>query len=105
MGDLMHQINAAEYDELLLIKRSYYSPEFSMARNIVDSYKKARAKHAPMRGPHEGYAILLEEVDELWDEVKAWRPDNFDNTALKKEAMHVAAMSLAFLLEACEYKR
>jgi hypothetical protein len=82
---------------------------------IGESYIKARKKHAPMRGPHEGYAILLEEVDELWDEVKAWQPPAFPKSeddvpayndkraenmaAMRKEALHVAAMALAFLLE------
>ncbi len=68
---------------------------------IRQSYTKARAKHAPMRGPHEGYAVLLEEVDELWDEVKRWQPDAPNHTAMRKEALHVAAMALAFLLEVC----
>lgn len=83
--------------------------------DIAQSYEKARCRHAPMRGPHEGYAVLLAEVDELWDEVKAWQPhpgsDNeeillrryADNMAkMRKEALHVAAMALAFLLEVCE---
>ena len=32
----------------------------------------ATAQHAfpPFRSPHEGYAILLEELDELWLEIK-----------------------------------
>lgn len=30
----------------------------------------ATKKHAPIASLHEGYAILLEEVDELWDEVR-----------------------------------
>jgi NTP pyrophosphatase (non-canonical NTP hydrolase) len=67
---------------------------------IGSSYAKARGKHAPMRGPHEGYAVLLEEVDELWDEVKAWQPDDQNAEKMRKEALHVAAMALAFLLEA-----
>lgn len=81
--------------------------------DIQTSYEKARKKHNPMRGPHEGYAVLLEEVDELWDEVKRWQPrpgpgpldtqiyrENAMN--MRKEALHVAAMALAFLLEVCE---
>jgi NTP pyrophosphatase (non-canonical NTP hydrolase) len=72
---------------------------YSAMREIAASYTKARAKHAPMRGPHEGYAILLEEVDELWDEIKKWQPDAPNREAMRKEALHVAAMALAFLLE------
>ena len=36
--------------------------------------ERAVAKHGPMRGPHEGWAVIYEELDELWDEVKASKP-------------------------------
>lgn len=70
--------------------------------DIAQEYEKSRRKHAFMRSPHEGYAVLLEEVDELWDEVKAWQPSFENRDAMRKEALHVAAMALAFLLEVCE---
>lgn len=91
---------------------------------IKETYIKARTKHAPMRGPHEGYAVILEELDELWDEVKKWQPEpsaaleitytrqsseaekqwakyNENMRDMTKEARHTAAMCLAFLLEVC----
>ena len=57
-------------------------------------YRRARLRFARMRGPHEGFAVLLEEVDELWDEVKGNRP-----SLANEEAVHVAAMALAFIME------
>lgn len=48
----------------------------------------------PFHNAHEGYAVLLEEVDELWDEIKANRADT-----ARKEAVQVAAMAVRFLLE------
>lgn len=60
--------------------------------------EKAQAKHAPMRGEHEGYAVILEELDELWDEVKAQK---IDRNALLKEALHVSAMGLRFVVDVC----
>ncbi len=69
---------------------------------IGASYAKARAKHAPMHSAHEGYAILSEEVDELWDEVKAWQPGFANRAEMRKEALHVAAMALAFIIEVCD---
>lgn len=59
----------------------------------------ATAKFPPMRSGHEGWAILLEEVDELneamdimWDQIKA---DDLD--AAMAEARQVAAMALRFV--------
>lgn len=60
--------------------------------------EKAQRKHGPMRGEHEGYAVILEELDELWEEVKAQHQDNGN---LTKEASHVAAMALRFLVDVC----
>lgn len=81
------------------------------ASDAVSAVMKARVKHGQMRSPHEGYAILLEEVDELWDEVRRWQPDiayrhvedcAAARQAMRKEALHVAAMALAFLAEVCD---
>ena len=57
-------------------------------------HNRAREKFPPMRGPHEGYAIILEELDEMWDAIKA-----NDITSARKECLQVAAMCFAFLLE------
>ena len=47
---------------------------------------------------HEGYAVLLEEVDELWDEVKK-NQKNYDLDAQRKEAIQIAAMAIRFATE------
>lgn len=63
----------------------------------------AREKFPPMQSAHEGYAILLEEVDELWEEVKGNKGDpSLYRQSMRKEAVQVAAMALAFILEVCE---
>lgn len=61
---------------------------------VAEEYEKARKKHRPMAGAHEGYAVLLEEVDELWDEIKSDNPGR-----ARKECIQVAAMALAMLAE------
>jgi len=61
---------------------------------VKDEYRKARQKHNPMNSAHEGYAVILEELEELWDAVKA-----NDNGYARKEAVQVAAMAVAFMLE------
>jgi hypothetical protein len=70
----------------------------AVAFDVRDEYLRARAKHAPMRGQHEGYAVILEELDELWDEVKK---RSFDKALARKEAIQVAAMAMAFVIEVC----
>lgn len=47
---------------------------------------------------HEGYAVLLEEVDELWDEIKK-NQKLYDLAAQKKEAIQACAMLFRFIHE------
>lgn len=54
----------------------------------------ASEKHRPINSAHEGYAVLLEELDELWDEIK---PDRGYTPAAAKEALQVAAMGVRYL--------
>lgn len=53
---------------------------------------KARAKHPPINSLHEGYAVLLEEVDEFWEIVKMQSKDR-DRAALRNELVQIAAMA------------
>lgn len=77
-------------------KEGLMDPYESAAAEILAELRRARAKHAPMHSAHEGYAVLLEEVDELWDEVKLREPLY---AAMRKEAIQVGAMALAFIVE------
>jgi len=49
---------------------------------------------------HEGYAALLEEVDEFWDEVKINQKKR-DPAKMRKEAIQIAAMALQCAVEVC----
>lgn len=42
----------------------------SIAKEVVEELERAEAKFAPFNSSHEGYAVILEELDELWDVVK-----------------------------------
>ena len=49
----------------------------------------ARAKHKGANSPHEGYAIILEELEEYWAEVKA---QEHRKDRMVAELVQVAAM-------------
>ena len=61
---------------------------------VVDELNRAMRDFPPMRSPHEGWAIIREEVDEMWDEVKA-----NNKLEAREECKQVAAMALRYLLE------
>lgn len=54
----------------------------------------------PFNSAHEGYAVLLEEIDELWDHVKT-KQNNRNIEDMRREAIQVAAMALRFAVEVC----
>lgn len=62
---------------------------------------KAREKWPRFNSAHEGYGVLLEEVDELWEHVKV-NQKRRDLHAMRKEAIQVAAMALRFAVEVCD---
>ena len=61
------------------------------AIDILEELRRAVKKHRLMASAHEGYAVLLEEVDELWDEIKAQSQNPVN---IRKEAIQVGAMAL-----------
>ncbi len=61
-------------------------------REVEKELKKARSKFPKINTLHEGYAIILEELDELWDEVRK----QYANERLRlayRELVQVAAMA------------
>ena len=56
----------------------------------------AMAHFQPFNSAHEGYAVILEELDELWDEIK--RKDRSEPN-MRGEALQVAAMGLRFIVD------
>ena len=68
---------------------------------IRNEYRNAVEKYSAMASAHEGYAILKEELDELWDEIKKKNADhNLD--LMRKEAIQVAAMAIRFIIDVCD---
>ena len=75
--------------------------DLALALTQAECYRAVR-KYGPFHSSHEGYAFLLEEVDELWEAVRL-KPSNPERKeAIRCEAVHVAAMALQFLMDCCE---
>jgi cation transport regulator ChaB len=68
---------------------------------IGDEVTRAVNLYPKFNSAHEGYAVLLEEVDELWDEVKK-SPKRRDYDAMRTEAMQVAAMAVRLMMDCIE---
>lgn len=68
---------------------------------VIAELESAQANWPAFVNAHEGYAVLLEEVDELWAHVKT-NQKRRDVVAMKKEAIQVAAMAIRFALEVCD---
>lgn len=66
--------------------------------------QSAREKWPCFNTAHEGFAILQEEVDELWDHVRT-NQKNRDIGKMYKEAVQVAAMAIRFAAEICNEER
>jgi NTP pyrophosphatase (non-canonical NTP hydrolase) len=70
-----------------------------VTENIVLEVKRAKTLFPNhFVNQHEAYAIILEEVDELWDEIKK-NQRNYDLEAQRKEATQAAAMLCRLLVE------
>ena len=58
---------------------------------------RAQTKHpAGFHSGHEGWAVIKEELDELWEHVRA---DTANSAEARKECIQIAAMALRFIEE------
>ncbi len=61
---------------------------------LEEELERATELYGPLKSSHEAYGVLLEEVDEMWDEIK-----KNDITKAREEALQVAAMAVRFLMD------
>jgi hypothetical protein len=74
-----------------------------LAEEVNAELARAEAKFKPYNSAHEGYAVVLEELDELWDEVKK-NGKARDVGAMRAEAIQVAVTALRFVKDVCDRK-
>lgn len=71
-----------------------------VVQDIAEEVERSIAKHGDFnQSAHQGYAVILEEVNELWDEIKAQVPDK---VKMRKEAVQIAAMCVKFIEDVCD---
>lgn len=66
----------------------------NIVREVEIEVIESTEKHGEFASGHEGYAILLEEVDELWDHVKG---NSAYGDEAYNEAKQIAAMGIKFM--------
>lgn len=64
------------------------------SEQIAQEAMLARLRFDPFNSSHEGYAVIAEELDELWDDVKA---NDIEHSI--KEAVQVGAMALRYIAD------
>lgn len=65
-----------------------------------DEAERAATERPAYHSAHEGFAVLLEEVDEL--KAHVWTSQKRrDLDAMRKEALQVAAVALRFIADVC----
>lgn len=77
------------YDEKLAQALSEISMEVHRAKKMFPTH---------FHNQHEAYAVILEEVDELWDEIKK-NQKKYDLPAQRTEAKQAAAMLVRLMVE------
>jgi len=69
-------------------------------QEILKEVEFAESKFSEYNSLHEGYAIIAEELDELWDEVKK---HSHDHKKAFNEAKQVACTAIRFM-KLCQKK-
>lgn len=62
--------------------------------SVMAQYKRALQNFGSFVSPHEGFAVILEELDELWDDVKQNKIEE-----ACAEALEVAACAIRFVMD------
>lgn len=83
--------------------RDDWEDEIDKTFNVVEDVRvevnRALEKFPSFNSAHEGYAVILEELDELWEEIKAKKPSD---EQMRSEAIQVAAMAIRFVMDLLE---
>ena len=68
--------------------------DISELYEVCEELKRATKKYGPYPTFHHGWAVIQEELDEMWDDVKA---NNWDGA--RAEAIQVASSAIRFCID------
>lgn len=63
--------------------------------------ERAMSLHPPYHSPHEGFGVIHEEFDELWEEIKKHDKCDVARENMKEEAVQLATVAIRFLIDCC----
>jgi len=66
---------------------------YQLANEVATEVHEASEKHKAYNSVHEAYGVLMEEVEEFWEEVKK-KSENRSKDNMRKELLQVAAVCL-----------
>lgn len=76
-----------------------------LVKELVQDLEKelnyAMGKYPSFHSSHEGFAVILEEVDELWEEVRK-KSSKRSKKYMKNECRQIAAMAIRFIVDLCQ---
>lgn len=67
---------------------------------VIHELNIANSDYPHFHSLHEGYAVLLEEVDELWDLVRLNQKKR-DYELVEKECIQIASMAIRIIQDCC----
>lgn len=83
------------------MKQKQIADRQEAVEEMIEEFERACDKFPAFRSPHEGYAIIKEELDELWEEIRKQHDIRAIDT-MRKEAKQIAAMAIRFMVDLCE---
>lgn len=70
---------------------------------IINEMERGLKKFGPYNSRHEAYAVIFEEVEELWNEIKIGQKTTLHGLDID-EAIQVSATTLRYIIEFKEEK-
>lgn len=72
----------------------------SIITEIKTEYERSKKLYNDFNSNHEAYAVILEELDEVWDEIKKTKEIR-GNENIHKELIQVGAMVVKYIENLC----